>query len=103
MHGGRQQWLQCECSLHRTLIISVLWEFYGVLCIVTVLHSGGTTELYYYSNRALWLLGGAAVASHRCGPSSIPALGRGRMCEKCHQLLAVGRWLPPGTPVSSTR
>ena len=25
------------------------------------------------------------------------------MCEKCHQLLAVGRWFPPGTPVSSTR
>ena len=25
------------------------------------------------------------------------------MCEKFHQLLAVGRWLPPGTPVSSTR
>ena len=30
-------------------------------------------------------------------------LGRGRMCEKFHQLLAVGRWFPPGTPVSSTR
>ena len=28
---------------------------------------------------------------------------RGRMCEKFHQLLAVGRWFPPGTPVSSTR
>ena len=27
----------------------------------------------------------------------------GRMCEKLHQLLAVGRWFPPGTPVSSTR
>ena len=26
-----------------------------------------------------------------------------RMCEKFHQLLAVGRWFPPGTPVSSTR
>ena len=39
----------------------------------------------------------------RCGPSSIPGLGRGRMCEKFHQLLAVGRWFPPGTPVSSTR
>ena len=25
------------------------------------------------------------------------------MCEECHQLLAVGRWFPPGTPVSSTR
>ena len=25
------------------------------------------------------------------------------MCEKCHQLIAVGRWFPPGTPVSSTR
>ena len=25
------------------------------------------------------------------------------MCENCHQLLAVGRWFPPGTPVSSTR
>ena len=24
------------------------------------------------------------------------------MCEKFHQLLAVGRWFPPGTPVSST-
>ena len=24
-------------------------------------------------------------------------------CEKFHQLLAVGRWFPPGTPVSSTR
>ena len=23
--------------------------------------------------------------------------------EKFHQLLAVGRWFPPGTPVSSTR
>ena len=42
-------------------------------------------------------------ASHRCSPSSIPGLGRGRMCEKFHQLLAVGRWFPPGTPVSSTR
>ena len=41
----------------------------------------------------------ARFASHRCGPSSIP----GRMCEKVHQLLAVGRWFPPGTPVSSTR
>ena len=30
-------------------------------------------------------------------------LGRGRMCEKFHQLLAVGRWFPPGTPVSFTR
>ena len=36
-------------------------------------------------------------------PSSNPGLGRGRMCEKFHQLLAVGRWFPPGTPVSSTR
>ena len=25
------------------------------------------------------------------------------MCEKFRQLLAVGRWFPPGTPVSSTR
>ena len=25
------------------------------------------------------------------------------MCDKVHQLLAVGRWFPPGTPVSSTR
>ena len=25
------------------------------------------------------------------------------MCEKFHQLLAVGRWFPPGTLVSSTR
>ena len=33
----------------------------------------------------------------------IPGLGRGRMCEKFHQLLAVGRWFPPGAPVSSTR
>ena len=41
--------------------------------------------------------------SHRCGPSSIPGLGRGRMCEKFHQLLAVGQWFPPGTPVSYTR
>ena len=46
----------------------------------------------------------AHFASHRCGPGSIPGLGcRGRMCEKFHQLLAVGRWFPPGTPVSSTR
>ena len=45
----------------------------------------------------------AHFASHRCGPSSIPGLGRGRMCEKFHQLLAVGRWFPLGTPVSSTR
>ena len=45
----------------------------------------------------------AHFASHRCGPSSIPGLSRGRMCEKFHQLLAVGRWFPPGTPVSSTR
>ena len=29
--------------------------------------------------------------------------GQTRMCEKFHQLLAVGRWFPPGTPVSSTR
>ena len=43
------------------------------------------------------------MASHRCGPSSIPGLGRGRMCEEFHQLLAVGRWFPPGPPVSSTR
>ena len=45
----------------------------------------------------------AHFASHRCGPSSIPGLGRGPMCEKFHQLLAVGRWFPPGTPVSSTK
>ena len=45
----------------------------------------------------------AHFASHRCCPSSIPGLGRGRMCEKFHQLLAVDRWFPPGTPVSSTR
>ena len=25
------------------------------------------------------------------------------MCEKFRQLLAAGRWFPPGTPVSSTR
>ena len=25
------------------------------------------------------------------------------MCEKFHQFLAVGRWFPPGAPVSSTR
>ena len=25
------------------------------------------------------------------------------MCEKFHQLLAVDRWFPPGTPGSSTR
>ena len=25
------------------------------------------------------------------------------MCERFHQLLAVGRWFPPGAPVSSTR
>ena len=25
------------------------------------------------------------------------------LCEKLYQLLAVGRWFPPGTPVSSTR
>ena len=25
------------------------------------------------------------------------------MCEKFHQLLAIGQWFPPGTPVSSTR
>ena len=25
------------------------------------------------------------------------------MCEKFRQLLATGRWFPPGTPVSSTR
>ena len=25
------------------------------------------------------------------------------MCEKFHHLLAVVRWFPPGTPVSSTR
>ena len=42
-------------------------------------------------------------ASHHSRPSSIPGLGRGCMCEKFHQLLAVGRWFPPGTPVSSTR
>ena len=45
----------------------------------------------------------AHFASHHCGPSSIPGLGSGRMCEKFHHLLAVGRWFPPGTPVSSTR
>ena len=45
----------------------------------------------------------AHFASHRCGPSSIPGLGRGRMCEKFCQLLAVGRWFPAGTPVSSIR
>ena len=32
-------------------------------------------------------------------PSSAVVLG----IEKFHQLLAVGRWFPPGTPVSSTR
>ena len=26
-----------------------------------------------------------------------------RHSEKFHQLLAVGQWFPPGTPVSSTR
>ena len=26
-----------------------------------------------------------------------------KLIEKFHQLLAVGRWFPPGTPVSSTR
>ena len=55
-------------------------------------------ELRRRSHHAL-----AHFASHRCGPSSIPGLGRGRMCEKFHQLLAVGQWFPPGTPVSSTR
>ena len=25
------------------------------------------------------------------------------MCEMCRQLLVVGRWFPPGTPVSFTR
>ena len=43
------------------------------------------------------------LGHHRCGPNSIPGLGRGRMCVKFHQLLAVGRGFPPGTPVSSTR
>ena len=33
----------------------------------------------------------------------ISGLGRGRMCEQFRQLLAAGRWFPPGTPVSSTR
>ena len=55
-------------------------------------------ELRRHSHHAL-----AHFASHRCGPSSIPGLGRGRMCEKFHQLLAIGRWFPPGAPVSSTR
>ena len=46
----------------------------------------------------------AHFASHRCGPSSIPGLDRGRLCEKFRQLIAVGRWSPPGIiPVSSTR
>ena len=36
-------------------------------------------------------------------PTFNPQLGRGCMCEKFLQLLAVGRWFPPGTPVSSTR
>ena len=55
-------------------------------------------ELRRRSHHAL-----AHFASHRCDPSSIPGLGRARMCEKFHQLLAVGPWFPPGTPVSSTR
>ena len=58
----------------------------------------GHNELRRRSHHAL-----AYFASHRCGPSSTPGLGRGRMCEEFHQLLAVGRWFPPGTPVSSTR
>ena len=43
------------------------------------------------------------ISSLCCGPSSIPRLGRGRLCEKFRQLLAVGRWFPPVTLVSSTR
>ena len=35
-------------------------------------------------------------------PKFNPRTGQRRMCEKFHQLLAVGRWFPPGTPVSST-
>ena len=50
------------------------------------------------SNHAL-----AHFASYRYGASSIPGVGRGRMCEKFPQLLAVVRWFPPGTPVSPTR
>ena len=56
------------------------------------------TDTINHSHHAL-----AHFASHRCSPSSIPGLGRGCMCEKFHQLLAIGRWFPPGTPVSSTR
>ena len=40
---------------------------------------------------------------YACNLSVNYVLGRGRMCEKFRQLLAVGRWFPPGTPVSSTR
>ena len=58
-------------------------------------------RLVKFANRSHDAL--AYFASHRCGPSSIPGLGRGRMCETFRQLLAVGRWFPPGSPVSSTR
>ena len=66
--------------------------------IITFVILGELGELRRRSHHAI-----ARFASHRCGPSSIPGLGRGRMCEKFRQLLAAGRWFPPGTPVSSTR
>ena len=44
--------------------------------------------------------------SHSLLPTSLTkllVLTPSPMCEKCHQLLAVGQCFPPGTPVSSTR
>ena len=59
----------------------------------------GFTWLHVASRGFTWL----HVASHRCIPDSVLGLGRDRICVKLSSvLLAVGRWFPPGTPVSST-
>ena len=41
-----------------------------------------------------------ALASHQCGPGSIPRLGRRRMWVECFGSLLYTERFPPGTPVS---
>ena len=64
-------------------------------CMILAYFTYGYGELSRGSHHAL-----AHFTSHRYGPSSIPGLGRGHMCEKFHQFLTVGRWFPPGTGYS---
>ena len=44
----------------------------------------------------------ASYSPANCNDIELDRVVGCRMCEKFHQLLAVGRWFPPGTPVSST-